>query len=160
MMTGWLLRAKGTSPESVNCGASDAEHTDIHLAISQDPTETNECFSNTAEMIPHYRPAAWTPSAFHFLAKLKPKKTNGTIEYTDYDTDSRPPVRVTGQLFFDGSHKVCNGGTSLKGEPARFSNWEIHPVYNIEVCTAANTDECDVDNDDIWENFTTWNDHH
>src|ERR1043166_102384 len=56
VMTGWLLRAKGTSAESVNCGATDALHTDIHLAIVQDPSETNECFSNTAEMIPHYRP--------------------------------------------------------------------------------------------------------
>jgi hypothetical protein len=162
MMRGWLLRAKGTSPESVNCQASDVAHTDIHLAISQDPTETNECFSNTAEMIPHYRPADWSPSAFHFLAKLKPKKKNknDTIEYTDYDTDARPPVRVTGQLFFDASHTVCDGATPLKGQPARFSNWEIHPVYNIEVCMAANADDCDIDNDDVWENFTTWNQQH
>lgn len=162
MMTGWLLRAKGTGAESVNCSATDAQHTDIHLAIAQDPTETNECFSSTAEMIPHYRPSAWTPSTMHFLAKLKPKKRNknDTLEYTDYDTDNRPPVRVTGQLFFDGSHKVCNGGTALTGQPPRYSNWEIHPVYNLEVCTAANMDDCTVDNDDVWTNFTTWHENH
>lgn len=158
MMTGWLLRAKGTGAESVNCGATKVAQTDIHLAIAKDPFETNECYSATAEMIPHYRPEEWRPGAFHFLSKLKPKKKNAsdTLEYTDYDTNARPPVRVTGHLFFDGSHKVCDGGTPRSGQPPRYANWEIHPVYNLEVCTAADVATCTVTNDAVWVSFTNW----
>jgi len=41
------------------------------------------------------------------------------------------PYRVTGQLFFDASHKVCPCGTS-NCSPVRASLWEIHPVMKIE----------------------------
>ena len=39
-------------------------------------------------------------------------------------------VRMTGQLFFDGSHSPCING---HGGPPRRSIWEIHPVFAIEV---------------------------
>jgi hypothetical protein len=156
VMTGWVLRAKGTGAESVNCAATQTNATDIHLSIAQDPKETNECYAATVEMIPHYRPAEWRVSAFHYLAKLKPQKKNGTLEYTDYETNKRPPVRVTGQLFFDASHRVCKGGNAIGGQPARYSNWEIHPVYNFEVCTAADHNQCVVDDDTVWTSLTDW----
>jgi hypothetical protein len=158
VLTGWLLRAKGTGAESVNCGATSVAQTDIHLAIAKDPFETNECYSATAEMIPHHRPESWHPGAFHYLAKLKPKKKNSsdTLEYTDYATNDRPPVRVTGQLFFDGSHKVCDGGTPRSGQPPRYANWEIHPVYNFEVCTASDYAQCTPTNDSVWTSVENW----
>jgi hypothetical protein len=63
------------------------------------------------------------------------------------------PYRVTGQLFFDASHKVCPCGTS-NCSPVRASLWEIHPVYNVEVCKAGSP--CDENNDSDWLAFDTW----
>jgi hypothetical protein len=63
------------------------------------------------------------------------------------------PYRVTGQLFFDASHKVCPCGTS-NCSPVRASLWEIHPVYNIEVCKAGSP--CDENSDGDWIAFDTW----
>jgi hypothetical protein len=59
------------------------------------------------------------------------------------------PVRVTGQLFFDASHRPC-----VNGEPQeslqRISLWEIHPVYSIDVCRQKTVAECSADNDSAW----------
>ena len=113
--------------ESVNCGfgtepkskhvVSDMEvkgDNDIHIALVESRTEINECKSVTAEAIPHFRVAAWDESLFNTTLKKK-------------------LVRLTGQLFFDSSHKPCT--TTKKESPARQSLWEVHPLYQVEQCT-------------------------
>jgi hypothetical protein len=57
-------------------------------------------------------------------------------------------VRVTGQLFFDGSHSPCAGG---KGSPKRASLWEIHPVYALDVCSGKTIADCPVDDETKWQ---------
>ena len=63
---------------------------------------------------------------------------------------ARSPVRVTGQLFFDSSHVPCAGGKEVRTNPRRFSLWEIHPIYQFEVCTA------DCDGTGTWLPLEQW----
>src|SRR5262249_39828811 len=90
-------RSTSDSGESVNCGANDHSNVDIHIALSDQhqrlpnhatvaQKETILCPTITAEMIPHFRPDDW--------------------EFEQLETISDRQVRVTGQLFFDGSHRA------------------------------------------------------
>jgi hypothetical protein len=47
------------SGESVNCNIPGEPTNDIHVAIGQ-ALDAPECTSITAEIIPHFRPHAWT----------------------------------------------------------------------------------------------------
>jgi hypothetical protein len=133
----YVRRAKSSDPESANCcSTKQPELNDIHLELVNATTK-DECESVTAEMTPHWRPEAWATSNLPQLAPkppLAPKKV---------------PVRITGQLFFDASHRApaCH----VKGQPSRLSSWEIHPVYQIEICKKGALEACDVSNDIVWE---------
>jgi hypothetical protein len=116
------------SGESVNCDISGEETNDIHIPLVQ-AAGTDECTSVTAEMSPHGRPAGWTSAALNLPGQV---------------------VRVTGQLFFDGSHRPCAGG---KGSPKRASLWEVHPVYAVDVCTGKTIADCPVDDDSKWRSL-------
>jgi len=97
--------------ESVNCYTSGPEYNDIHMPLVPD---VKAPYSTTvvSEVIPHQRPKAWE------VATLKKVKN---------------PVRITGQLFFDGSHHP---------DAERPTVWEIHPVYKIEICAQKTLAEC------------------
>ena len=120
-----------TGGESVNCGIGTSkkakhkvkrpeaiESNDIHIALvetkEQTADEDAECESVTAEVIPHFRPAAWDE-------KLFKSTLQGRL------------VRLTGQLMYDSAHKPCN--EDEEASPARQSSWEIHPIYKVEKCT-------------------------
>lgn len=126
--------AHGT--ESVNCTETAAENNDIHVDLVQDASES-PCDSITAEIIPHFRPAAWTVGNLKGLGR---------------------PVRVTGHLFFDASHVPCENGVRKPGHPARPSIWEIHPVYAIDVCRNASVETCRAAAEDEtrWVPFHEW----
>ncbi|HSS20935.1 MAG TPA: hypothetical protein VLL54_12745 [Pyrinomonadaceae bacterium] len=114
----------GFKGEGVNCKNSLLEWNDIHVALGSSAT-AHECASATAEIIPHFRSAVWDRidtnacTVSHVTNPLPVKHLR---------------VRITGQLFFDGSHKPspCSAPTG-GGNPLRRSVWEIHPVYKIEV---------------------------
>lgn len=117
------------SGESVNCKATGVLNNDIHIALVQNVNDP-ECKSTTAEIAPHFRPDSWdrfttTPKALPIAGKI---------------------VRMTGQLFFDGSHVPCtfdrSGKVAKSVNPKRISTWEIHPVYAIEVCTLTTLTAC------------------
>jgi tetratricopeptide (TPR) repeat protein len=122
----------GSAGESVNCNLPGNLNNDIHVVLVQAPGDP-ECSSVTAEVIPHLRPVAWTPAAIKASSK---------------------PLRITGQLFFDASHHPCKDGPRT-GDPARVSEWEIHPVYDLEVCTAANPSDCKADSEEVWTPLAT-----
>lgn len=105
--------------ESVNCYRPSDEENDIHIVLGE-RTNADECKSVTAEMSPHFRPAQWTPA-----------NVNSVGEH---------PVRVTGQLFYDSSHTICEPGK--RTAPKRASLWEIHPVYQFEVCRLTDIHTC------------------
>lgn len=112
--------------ESVNCNLSGDTNNDVHIPLIGKPG-ADECTSVTAEISPHYRPNAWTPG------NLNKQKL---------------PVRITGQLMFDAEHKPCTK-TKVE-EPKRQSVWEIHPVYNVELCTAKKASGCEASDDSVW----------
>jgi hypothetical protein len=113
------------SGESVNCNVPSDPDNDVHIPLVA-KAGADECTSVTAEISPHFRPAAWTPANLNRLNR---------------------PVRITGQLFFDASHKPC---TKDKPEnPKRQSTWEVHPVYAVEVCKSGGT--CDPGDDTQWQ---------
>jgi uncharacterized protein YgiM (DUF1202 family) len=121
--------AKQEKGESVNCYRLSEEENDIHIPLGQD-TNVDECLSVTAEMSPHFRPVKWTPNSINSVGKH--------------------PVRVTGQLFYDSSHKPCKPGKPAA--PKRISLWEIHPVYAFEVCTSStDIDQCKAAPDSDWK---------
>lgn len=126
---GFLVEAHYAGAESVNCSFTDRSNVDIHVALFDSPITITKkekaatknpklCKTISAEVIPHHRPTEWE------LPNL-------------LDQTSEQQVRITGQLFFDGSHhpKPCSGSLANTGDPVRTSSWEIHPVYTIEVCT-------------------------
>jgi hypothetical protein len=119
VLLGYVLVARQEGEESVNCGTAvpnDPVDHDIHISIVNSPSITNECSGVVAEMIPHHRPAEWTPAAVEAVAT------------------AHLMVRVTGQLMFDSSHTPCIAGAPIEGDPARASLWEVHPIYKFEVC--------------------------
>jgi len=126
--------------EAVDCDNPELDWNDIHVALSETPDgATDECTTVTAELIPHYRPAAW--DRFHDgtideIEKLVPGILKGRV-VENPDKHSRPvQVRVTGQLFYDASHRPCvfrDGKVVERHGPERRSIWEIHPVYRIEI---------------------------
>ncbi len=115
------------SGELVNCKLRAEQENDIHIELMKDSTEEDECQGVTAEMSPHFRPEAWNE-----LVNLKTKN----------------PVRITGPLFFDGSHHPCHD--DVRPTPNRISVWEIHPVYQFEVCRAKSLKTCDVRDNSQW----------
>jgi hypothetical protein len=131
------------SGESVNCNHTDQPSVDIHIALgdkqervpkkaSVPDKERILCPTITAEMIPHYRPDDW--------------------EFAQLELISDRQVRVTGQLFFDGSHRACGDPHRASSDPKRISSWEIHPVYEFEVCKQSAG--CDPEKDSDWQSIT------
>jgi hypothetical protein len=132
--------------ESVQCNLLGCAYNDIHITLAEDPNETALCRTVVAEIIPHYRPAAWdlfdSPDYAGFF------KTH--------------PLKITGQLFFDGSHVPCTKDGKAGSNPARdnakdferLALWEIHPVYAVDVCKHANKSKCTVSDKSAWFPFT------
>src|SRR5262249_32908835 len=101
---------------------------DVHLVLV--PTAGSAaCKSVTAEILPHLRPDSWTLPGINHISNV---------------------FRVTGQLFFDAAHEPCRGGVAGNRQPARVANWEIHPVYAIDLCTSTSPSECSVDDESVW----------
>jgi hypothetical protein len=137
-----------TAGESVNCNNGTEPFNDVHIALGLTPG-AQECASVTAEITPHYRPATWDAIGnFEVFSGGKYTVNPGMAARLQAH-----PYRITGQLFFDASHHPCPCG-SVKCEPLRSSVWEIHPVYQIEVCKAGTP--CDENNDADWLGFDAW----
>jgi len=120
--------------ESVNCKLPDKENNDIHIDLVRQPGDP-ACRSVTAEVIPHFRPAAWE------VDKLKLVMDR--------------PVRITGHLFFDAAHRPCRNDED-KVAPKRISIWEIHPVYAIDVCREKTLKACPAEDRTKWLALDQW----
>ena len=96
------------------------------------------CADVVATVIPHFRPVWW-----------------GGIDIRT----PVPPVRITGQLFYDDTAIVCEPGHG--GKPGgtgngRLTKWDIHPVYAIDVCTNENPALCRALDDGAWISYDVW----
>lgn len=137
------------SGESVNCGGLKEEDNDIHIAFGA-AANTKECTSVSGEISPHFRPASW--NAIGDFEKFNPATKLNVVNPALASRLQAHPYRITGQLFFDASHTLCACGTTCN--PSRGSRWEIHPIYNIEVCKAGTA--CNADTDSDWISFDSW----
>jgi len=137
------------SGETVNCNGATAADNDVHIALVSQ-ADAKECDSVTAEISPHYRPASWAQIGNFetYNSKTKQYAPNPAMAARL----QAQPYRITGQLFFDASHEPCPCTTTCT--PSRSSDWEIHPVYSIEVCKAGTA--CDQNNDSDWLAFDAW----
>jgi len=123
-LQGFVRVARQESAESVNCGnkvPNQPEYHDIHISVVQNPDDA-ECSGVVVEMVPHHRPSGWTQANVEAVANVHAE------------------VRVTGQLMFDSSHTPCINGVANQGDPARTSLWEVHPIYQFDVCSQASCD--------------------
>jgi hypothetical protein len=136
--------------ESVQCNFLGCPYNDIHIELTGVKTDPRKCQTVTAEIIPHYRPAAWD-----------------LFDSPDYSSFlSNHPVRLTGQLFYDGSHVACKNGKPgeffVNGKKqqdfARIAVWEIHPIYAIDVCKLTSKEACVAD-ESAWIPFTRLQSH-
>jgi hypothetical protein len=131
--------------EEVNCSIAGEAMNDIHVAIAE-AADARACDSVTAEIIPHYRPEAWLA-----LATLNGPNAATVLRNLRLDR----PLRFTGQLMFDASHMPCANGVPAREAPARVSSWEIHPVYQIDVCSSGTLSECAADAA-VWRPLDQW----
>lgn len=131
--------------ESVQCNLLGCAYNDIHITLAEDPQEKSMCQTIVAEIIPHYRPPAWdlfdSPDYASFL------KTH--------------PVKISGQLFFDGSHVACTSDGKAGFNPItkhadfeRLALWEIHPIYAIDICKYTQKSQCSASDSTAWFPFT------
>ena len=116
--------------ESVNCKTPGAASNDIHFDLVQDPGD-EICTSITGEIIPHHRAPVYEVSILR-LSRLAER-----------------PIRISGQLFFDGSHLPCRTGAH-NSPPLRATVWEVHPVYQIDVCRKTTLAACPRNNASLW----------
>jgi hypothetical protein len=132
--------------EDVNCNLNGDETNDIHLTLRQTPglilkrpatLPDPRCNSVSAEISPHFRPAAWN--------KLAAASSNAIF--------TSRPLRITGALTFDAEHKPCANGKPATGSPVRISVWEIHPVYAVDVCKFRTLARCAATNAAAWTPF-------
>jgi hypothetical protein len=131
--------------ESVQCNLLGCAFNDIHITLAEEPNETSLCRTIVAEIIPHYRPAAWD-----------------LFDSPDYTAFLKMhPVKITGQLFFDGSHVACTSAGQAGFNPVRnapdfkrLALWEIHPIYAIDVCKNTDRSQCDAADASAWFPFT------
>lgn len=137
--------------ESVQCNLLGCGYNDIHITLAADPNETKMCQTIVAEIIPHYRPPAWD--------------LFDSPDYTNFFKTH--PVKITGQLFFDGSHVPCTAEGKAGNNPARdnakdferLALWEIHPIYAIDLCKFSNKSQCNPADRKAWFPLTelrTW----
>lgn len=134
MLAAFIVKAHPSNVskgESVNCKKRGKSNNDIHVVLGQQRKVADDCNTIGAEVSPHHRPPAWESL-----------------------TDIERPVRITGQLFFDGSHSPCRPGK--RASPARSSVWEIHPIYGIDVCVKSALASCDVARKDDWVPLHEW----
>ena len=119
VVKGYLLKVKAEGKESCNCGLGRRADTDVHFAVvaklpdAESPTavEQSEMGSVTAEITPRVR------------------GDNEKWLFKNINDLEGEYVRLTGWLMLDTKHLPPNRPVK------RATNWEIHPVTKIEVCT-------------------------
>ena len=120
-MRAYILAVKPERGESCNCELTGKLNTDVHIALVADAQEQDENNSITAEITPRLHHSGHPNMTY---AKLK-----------DLEGDY---VKVVGQLMLDTKH--ITQASKLPGERTnkklkRATNWEIHPIAALWVCT-------------------------
>jgi hypothetical protein len=143
VVKGFLLKVKAEGKESCNCGLGRRIDTDVHLAlVSKLPdTETEVAITQSEQ---NSVTAEITPRVRGDNEKWLFKNVNDLEGFY---------VRLTGLLMLDTKHIPQSQrlqGERLNHGLARATNWEIHPVTKIEICTKSKK-SCDAGSG--WKNY-------
>jgi hypothetical protein len=119
--------------ESVNCNLKSETNSDIHISVTE-RKNGSEFDGIVVEMIPQDRPDNWTSN--------RVEKLRGKV------------LLIEGGLLYDNFH-FANGDANnpLRGQPKRFSLWEIHPITSVKVCENSAVGQCDPDRTSDWKDF-------
>jgi hypothetical protein len=141
---GFVVEAKKGSSETVNCHCTEIPSVDVHIALADHQLNLKEAPASAApaakKEITESNDAALCANSF--VAETIPHKRPSVLELAAIEPLRNKIVKVTGQLFFDGSHRPCKGASPGSGDPARLTVFEIHPVYDIEVCSQNSLAQC------------------
>jgi len=146
----FALIARPGSPESCNCGLSQAIDTDNHTVLVQEETLALTAMATPAGPATATRRAVPARTARRNTLAVR-ERQSVTAEFTPRVRLDHPKlagarlqslinatqkksllVRVTGLLMFDSEH-------SLGRHLIRVNNWEIHPVLKMESCPTGET---------------------
>lgn len=142
-VTGFLLKAKAEGKESCNCGLSRRPDTDVHLVlVSKMPdAKTKEAVAESEE----------TSVTAEITPRVRGK--NEKWLYRNVNDLEGSYIRVTGYLMLDSKHfpqaQVLQG-ERLNHGLSRATNWEVHPITKLEVCTRS-AKECESGKG--WQNY-------
>ena len=134
IVKGYLLKIKAEGKESCNCGLGRRVDTDVHFAVvsklpdaeTAGAVERSEMGSVTAEITPRVR------------------GDNEKWLFKNINDLEGEYVRLNGWLLLDTKHLPPNRPVK------RATNWEVHPVTKVEVCTKSKR-ACDGGTG--WKNF-------
>jgi len=141
---GFIVEAKKGSSETVNCHCTESPSVDVHIALADHPLNLKE-ESADASTAQKHAITVGNDSALctnSFVAETIPHKRPSSLELAAVEPLRNKIVKVTGPLLFDGSHRPCKGTKPGTGDPARLTVFEIHPVYDIEVCSNNSLAQC------------------
>lgn len=119
-IVGYVRNVKPGGKETVNCKATDPDHTDTHIEIVASVNDTTSQ-PMIVEVTPRLRYLAGLQGIDWSTTALK-------------KTLMHHWARITGWLFFDAIH-ADNSENINPGGPKNWRQtvWEIHPITNIEI---------------------------
>jgi hypothetical protein len=115
---GYVALVKSGGAETCNCGATDAAHTDTHIALVKDLANANDKSKHiVVEVTPRTRRRYHLPSTATFKKQILHKR-----------------VMISGWLLYDFMHEGNAANTNPNGQRIwRLTCEEIHPVTGIKV---------------------------
>jgi hypothetical protein len=116
IITGFVVGVKPGGPESVNCGATDAPHTDTHIELALTAGDTRGIHQMIVEVTPRERALMAAKGKNWSTANLKVTLLGHKIT-------------VVGWMMLDKEHCNASENTNPRGAHNwRATCWEIHPV--------------------------------
>jgi hypothetical protein len=104
----FLSDARASGKETTNCRLTGQDNNDFHLDLVSFKKAGKET-AVTAEITPRLRKAGWD------------------FEKLDFLGEEKYYIRITGWYLLDSMH--------ISNPIERSTNWEIHPITRLEVCT-------------------------
>lgn len=123
-ITAYVFDVKPGGGETVNCGKTDAVHTDTHIELVLSPADSAATRRVVVEVTPRIR-AIMAASGTDWSTKTLRKQLRSKW------------VKVRGWMLFDAQHANAAGNTNPGGANNwRATAWEIHPITDIQVVPA------------------------
>lgn len=123
---GYVLDVKPGGGETCNCGKTDPAHTDAHIELVLNSTDTAQTKSVVAEVTPRLR-AIMKSKGTDWSKKMLRKQFRGKW------------IKVRGWMMFDTQHANAAENTNPGGAKNwRATAWEIHPVTEIQIAPQPN----------------------